>query len=191
MSKIGRHVRPTRRRTQCRRQQAKPFSDKKLLSSKTCSTLFKHGKTLNKRHQERTGDKLPKDMKAAIFLAKESTAQQHLFLDFEQVRAHIVTVINTRTRGLLRWLWDIWNSKVGDRGAGSDEVMESEDRQLYRLEIKNRKRILTTSQGRGSHKGGCKEGKSDTECFPWFLVRARWPHHSWIAEPKPTSTEVT
>ena len=68
--------------------------------------------------------------------------------------------------------------------------MESEDGQLYRLEIKNRMRISTTSKGKGSHKGGSKEGKTDTECFRWFPVRARWPHQCWIAEPKPMSTEV-
>ena len=167
------------------------LSPTKVTKLEDLSHALQAWRNLEQRHQERTRDKLPKDMKPAILMAKESTAQQHLFLDFEQVRAHIVTVINTRTRGLLRWLWDIWNSKVGDRAAGSDEVMESEDRQLYRLEIKNRKRILTLSQGRGSHKGGGKEGKSDTECFLWFLVWARWPHQSWIAEPKPTSTEVT
>ena len=60
-----------------------------------------------------------------------------------------------------------------DSDAGSDEVMESEDGQLYRLEIKNRRRILTKSLGRGSHKGGGEEGKTDTECFWWFPVRAR------------------
>ena len=43
--------------------------------------------------------------------------------------------------------------------------MESEDGQLYRLEIKNRKGIFTVSQGKGSHKGGGKEGKTDTECY--------------------------
>ena len=63
--------------------------------------------------------------------------------------------------------------RLVDSDAGSDEVMESEDGQLYRLEIKNRRRILTKSQGRGSHKGGGKEGKTDTECFWWFPVRAR------------------
>ena len=116
---------------------------------------------LEQRHQERTGDKLPKDMKPAILLAKESTAQQHLFLDFEQVRAHIVTVINTRTRGAAPMSVGNLDGEVGDSDAGRDEVMESEDGQLYRLEIKNRRRILTTS----SHKGGGKEGKTDTECF--------------------------
>ena len=49
--------------------------------------------------------------------------------------------------------------------------------------------ISTTSQGKGSHRGGGKEIKTDTECFRWFSVRARWPQ-CWIAEPKPMSTEV-
>ena len=81
------------------------------------------------------------------------------------MRAHIVTVINTRTRAPAPVAVGNWNSEVGDSDAGSDEVMESEDGQLYRLEIKNRKRILTKSQGKGSHKGGGKYGKTDTECF--------------------------
>ena len=56
--------------------------------------------------------------------------------------------------------------------------MESEDGQLYRLEIKNRKGIFTVSQGKGSHKGGGKEGKTDTECYQCGRVghiRARLP----------------
>ena len=59
----------------------KSFLRQKLMSCETCLTLFKHGKTLEQRHQERTGDKLPKDMRPAILVAKESTAQQHLFPD--------------------------------------------------------------------------------------------------------------
>ena len=62
---------------------------------------------LEQRHRERTGDQSPKDMRLAFFLSmcstdleKESTAQHHMFLDFAQVKAHIVTVINSRTRGL-------------------------------------------------------------------------------------------
>ena len=60
---------------QFRRQQANPFPRQKLLSWKTCLTLFKHEKTLEQRHQERR-DKLPKDMRPAMLLAKgvDSTA---------------------------------------------------------------------------------------------------------------------
>ena len=59
------------------------------------------------RHRERTGDQLPKDMRLAILLSmcpadleKELTAQQHLSPDYAQMKAHIVTVINSRIRGL-------------------------------------------------------------------------------------------
>ena len=62
---------------------------------------------LEQRHRERTGDQLPKDMRLAILLSmcptdleKELTSQQHLFSDYAQMKAHIVTVINSRTRGL-------------------------------------------------------------------------------------------
>ena len=57
---------------------------------------------LERRHRERTGDQLPIDMRLAILLSMwfRETAQQHLFPDYAQMRAHIVTVINNRTRGL-------------------------------------------------------------------------------------------
>ena len=55
---------------------------------------------IEQRHRERTGDQLPKYMRLAILLStcptdleKELTAQQHLFPDYAQMRAHIVTVI--------------------------------------------------------------------------------------------------
>ena len=61
---------------------------------------------IEQRHRERTGDPLPEDMRLAILLSmcptdleKELTAQQHLFPDCAQMKAHIVTVINSRTRG--------------------------------------------------------------------------------------------
>ena len=60
-----------------------------------------------KRHRERTGDQLPKDMRLAFLLSmcltdleKELTAQKHLFPDYAQMKTHIVTVINSRTRGV-------------------------------------------------------------------------------------------
>ena len=58
------------------------------------------------RNWERTGEQLPKDMRLAILLSmcptdleKELTAQQHLFPEGAQIRAHIVTVMNSCTRG--------------------------------------------------------------------------------------------
>ena len=61
---------------------------------------------LDQRHGECTGEKLPKYRRLPILLSKcptdlekELTAQQQLFPDDAQMRAHIVTVINSRTRG--------------------------------------------------------------------------------------------
>ena len=61
---------------------------------------------LEQRHREGTGDQLPKEMRLAILLSmcptdleKELTAQQQSFPDYAQMRAHLVTVINNRTRG--------------------------------------------------------------------------------------------
>ena len=85
----------------------------KVTKPEDLSHALQAWENLEQRHQERTGDKLPKDMKPAILLAKESTAQQHLLLDFEQVRAHIVTVINTRTRGPAPMAVGHLNSEVG------------------------------------------------------------------------------
>ena len=75
------------------------LSRTKVTKQEDLSHALQARENLEQRHQERTGDKLPKDMRPAILVAKESTAQQHLFPDFKHVRAHIVTVINTRTRG--------------------------------------------------------------------------------------------
>ena len=108
---------------------------------------------LEQRHQERTGDKLPKDTRPAMLLANGVDSTATPVPGFEEVRARIFRVINTRTRVPAPTAVGHLNSEVGDSDSGSDEVMESEDGQRYRLEIKNRKRILTTSLGRGSLKG--------------------------------------
>ena len=142
------------------------FSPTKGTKLEDFSHALQARENLEQRHQERTGDKLPKDMRPAILLAKgvNSTATPVPGLR-TSASAYIVTVINTRTRGAAPKAVENWNSEVGDSGPGSDEAMESEDGQLYRLEIKNRTRILAKSQGKGSHKGGGKYGKTDTECF--------------------------
>ena len=55
---------------------------------------------LEQRHRERTGDQMPEDVRLTILLSmcpidleKELTAQQHLCLDYAQMKAGIVTVI--------------------------------------------------------------------------------------------------
>ena len=149
----------------------------KVTKPEDLSHALQAWENLEQRHQERTGDKLPKDMTPAMLLAKGVDSTATPVPGFQQVRAHIETVINTRTRGAAPMAVGNLDSEVGDSDAGRDEVMESEDGQLYRLEIKNRRRILTMS----SHKGGGKEGKTDTECFRCGRV----DHIRDVAEPKP------
>ena len=129
---------------------------------------------LEQRHRERTGDQLPKDMRLASLLSvcptdleKELTAQQHFFPDYAQMRAHFVTVINSRTRGLAPMMMINLSDEDSNHKASSDESVESEDGELYRLEIRNGKKVFTKSRHDSSKrntKGGGKGG-TDKECF--------------------------
>ena len=129
---------------------------------------------LERRHRERTGDQLPKDMRLAILhstcptdFEKELTAQQHLFPDYAQMRAHIVTVINNRTRGPAPTMMGNLNDEASGRDAGSGESVESENGELYRLEIRNGRKVFTKSRhdsSKGNTKGG-RKGRTDKECF--------------------------
>ena len=90
----------------------------------TSRTQFKLGRTSNKD----TGsaletNQLPKDMRHAILfsmcptdLERELTAQQHLFPAYAQMRAHIVTVINSRTRGPAPMMMGNLNDEALDKG---------------------------------------------------------------------------
>ena len=68
-------------------------------------------------------------------LEKELAAQQHLFLDYAQVKAHIVTVSNSRTRGLVPLMMGNLSDGDSNHHVSGDETVESKDRELYRLEI--------------------------------------------------------
>ena len=83
------------------------LSPPKVVKIDDLSHTIQAWENLEQRHRERTGDQLPEDMRLAILLSmcptdleKELTSQQHLFPDYAQMNAHIVTVINSRTRGL-------------------------------------------------------------------------------------------
>ena len=60
-------------------------------------------------------------------LEKELTAPQHLFPDDAQMRAHFVTVFNSRTRGPAPMMTGNLNGEVSNHDASSDEFVESED----------------------------------------------------------------
>ena len=89
---------------------------------------------LEQRHRERTGDQLPEDMRLAVLLSlcptdleKELTTQQHLFPDYAQMKAHVVTVINSRARGVPPMMVRTLSNEDSYLHAGSDESVESED----------------------------------------------------------------
>ena len=133
---------------------------------------FQAWENLEERHRERTGDQLPEDMRLAILLSmgptnleKELTAQQHLFPDYAQMKAHIVTVINSRTRGHTPMMMGNLSDEDSYLHAGSDESVESEDGELYRLEIRNGKKVFTKSRHEPSKGKGGEKGKTDRECF--------------------------
>ena len=136
---------------------------------------------LEQRHRERTGDQLPKDMRLAILLSmcttdleKELTAQQHQFPDCAQMKAHIVTVINGRTRGLAPMMMGNLSDEDSNHHASNDESVESEDGELYHLEIRSGKKVFTKSRhdsSKSNTEGGGK-GKTDKE----FVLCGRIGH---------------
>ena len=83
------------------------------------------------------------------------------------MRAHIVTVINNRTRGPAPMMMGNLNDEASSRDASSDAFVESEDGELCRLEIRNSKKIFTKHRydpSKGNTKGGGKGG-TNKECF--------------------------
>ena len=96
---------------------------------------------LEQTHREHTGDQLPQDVRLALFLSmcptdleKEFSAQQqHLFPDYAQIRAHIVTVINSRTRGPASMMRGNSNEEASNHDGISDDFVESEDGDLNSL----------------------------------------------------------
>ena len=129
---------------------------------------------LEQRHRERTGDQLPKDMRLAILLSmcptdleRELTAQQHLFPDYAQMRARIVTVINNRTRGPAPKMMRNLNDEASRRDASREEFEESEDGELYRSEMRNGTKVFIKPRhdsSKANTRGGSK-GSTDKECF--------------------------
>ena len=85
---------------------------------------------LEQRHWERTADQLPKDMRLAILLhmcptdLEELTALQHLLPDYAPMSAHIVTVINSRTRHPAPKMMGNLNEEASNQDTSSDELVE-------------------------------------------------------------------
>ena len=99
----------------------------------------------------------------ATDLEKELTAQQHLCPDYAQMKAHIVTVINSRTHGLAPMMMGNLSDEDSNHHANSDESVESEDGELYRLEIRNGKKVFTKFvliQAKAKEEGKAKQTES-------------------------------
>ena len=89
------------------------FSPWKAVKIDDLSHTIQSWEILEQRDRERTGNQLPEDMRLrAPHWKKDLTAQQNVFPDYAQMKAHIVTVINSRTRGLAQWWWEIWVTKT-------------------------------------------------------------------------------
>ena len=56
-----------------------------------------------------------------VDLAKGLTAQKHLFPEYAQMRAHIVTIINSRTRSHVSLMMGSWNEEASNCNAGSEK----------------------------------------------------------------------
>ena len=83
------------------------------------------------------------------------------------MKTHIVTVINSRTRGLAPMMMGNLSDEDSNHHASSDEFVESEDGELNRLEVRNGKKVFTKPRhdsSKGNTKGGGK-GRTDKECF--------------------------
>ena len=81
------------------------------------------------------------------------------------MKAHIVTVINSRTRGFAPMMMGNLSDEDSNHHANSDESVECEDAELYRIKIRSGKKVFTKSRHEPSKgKGGGKD-KSDRECF--------------------------
>ena len=94
-------------------------------------------------------------------LEKELTAPQHLFPDDAQMRAHFVTVINSRTRGPAPMIGNL-NEQASNHDASSDEIVESEDG--------NGKKVFT--KPRHNSRAGNTEGVDSTPTAYTIYSRA-------------------
>ena len=97
------------------------------------------------------------------------------------MKAHIVTVINSRTHGLAPMMMGNLSDEGSNHHANSDESLESEDGELYRLEIRNALNLVLI-QAKAKEEGRAKltESVSAVDALVTF---------EQIAEPKYTSME--
>ena len=59
------------------------------------------------------------------------------------MKSHIVTVMNSRTRGFAPMMMGNLSDEDSIHHVSGDEFVKSEDGELYRLEIRNGKKVFT------------------------------------------------
>ena len=67
-------------------------------------------------------------------LEKELTAKLHLFPDYAQMRAHVVRVIDSRSRGPAPMMIGNLNEEASNRDASCDEFVGSEEWRIVLFE---------------------------------------------------------
>ena len=77
-----------------------------------------------------------------------------------------MTVFNSRTCSLAPMMTGNLSDEDDNHHASSDESVESEEGELCRLEIRNRKKVFTKSRHEPSKGKGGGKGKTHRECFP-------------------------
>ena len=98
-----------------------------------------------------------------------------------------MTVFNSRTRGLAPMTMGNLSDENNNQHAIDDESVENEDGELYRLDIRNGKKVFTkfSSLSKQSNTKGGGKGKTDRECFrcePDWSHQRRSPSqisHQW------------
>ena len=137
--------------TKSGRQQANRISAQKQnkIEKKPSRTPSKPGKTLNQdswNALETNQDTCYSHLYVS-HISRDLTAPQYLFPDCAQMRAQIVTVINSRARGPAPMMMGKLNEEAGNHDARSDEFTEGEVAELYRLETRDGKRVSSPSPG--------------------------------------------
>ena len=100
------------------------------------------------------------------------------------MKAHNVTVINCRTRGLAPMMMGNLRDEDSNLHARRDESVESEDGERYRLEIRNGKKVFTESRHEANAKEEGRVKLTENVSAVDALVTSEQ-----IAEPKLTSME--
>ena len=104
---------------------------------------------------------------------KKLTAQQHWLPNYAETKAHIVAVVNSGTRSLAPMMIGNLSDEDSHLCASSDELVESEDGELYRLEVWNGQESLNYIAPRTKQRQTRREGQNRQRMFSLWT---HWSH---------------